>query len=103
MEHNCFGGLEDMIAPTLYPNPQYSEAQCINPLKLKLILISTQSVSQRKRGSITEITWLLLFKEIIAVYSEMHTKSTNAFCGQNAKVFILIAGGTYSYHWALKG
>jgi hypothetical protein len=49
------------------------------------------------------MNWLTLFKEIIAVYCENHTKSVNKLCEQNAELFIVKAGGTYSYHWALKG
>jgi hypothetical protein len=41
----------------------------------------------------------MLFKEIIAVYSENRTKSIR----ENAEVLIVKAGGTYSYHWALNG
>jgi hypothetical protein len=37
------------------------------------------------------------FKEIIPVYSEIHTKVI-----KTADVLILKAGGTHSYHWALK-
>jgi hypothetical protein len=42
----------------------------------------------------------MLFKEIIAVYIENHTKSVSL---QNEELLIVEAGGTYSYHWALKG
>jgi hypothetical protein len=38
----------------------------------------------------------MLFKEIIAVYSEKHIK-------QNTELLIVKAAGTYSYHSALKG
>jgi hypothetical protein len=40
---------------------------------------------------ITKINWLMLFKEIIAVYSETHTskKPVNTFCGQNAEMLII--------------
>jgi hypothetical protein len=40
----------------------------------------------------------MLFKEIIAVYSENHTKPINT-----KQLLIVEAGGTYIYHWALKG
>jgi hypothetical protein len=40
----------------------------------------------------------MLFKEIILVYSEDHTKPINTFCGENAEMFIVKAGGTCSYH-----
>jgi hypothetical protein len=38
----------------------------------------------------------MLLMEIIAVYSENHTKLTNTVCGQNAELLIIKAGGTYS-------
>jgi hypothetical protein len=47
----------------------------------------------------TTIIWLMLFKEIITVYSENHTKPINTLCEQNEE--LVIAGGTYSYHGAL--
>jgi hypothetical protein len=40
----------------------------------------------------------LLFKEIIYVYSENHTKPINTFSVQNAKLPDIKAGGTYNYH-----
>jgi hypothetical protein len=45
----------------------------------------------------------MLLREIIAVHTENHTKPINTLCGQNAELLIVKAGGTYSYHWALKG
>jgi hypothetical protein len=46
-----------------------------------------QSAPQRKQHfTITNINWLTLFKEIIAVYTENHTKHINTFCGQNAEL-----------------
>jgi hypothetical protein len=45
----------------------------------------------------------MLYSEIIAVYSQIHTKHINALCGQNVEYFYAKPGGTYSYHWALKG
>jgi hypothetical protein len=34
----------------------------------------------------TTINWFMLFEEIIAVYSENHTKHKNTLCGQNTKL-----------------
>jgi hypothetical protein len=45
----------------------------------------------------------MLYREIIAVCSEIHTKHINALCGQNVELLNVEAGGTYNYHWALKG
>jgi hypothetical protein len=50
--------------------------------------------------SITKISWLMKFREIIAVYSEKN-KGHNAFCPQNVELLIVRAGGTYCYHWIL--
>jgi hypothetical protein len=55
--------------------------------------------------TITEINWFnWLFKEIIAVYCASHTKPVNALCAKKyGRLLSVEAGGTYSYHWALKG
>jgi hypothetical protein len=44
----------------------------------------------------------MLFKEIICVYSANHPKHINTHREQNCRVFNIKAGGTYSYHYALK-
>jgi hypothetical protein len=51
----------------------------------------------------TTINWLMLFREIIAVYCENHMKHINTLCGQNAELLYVEACGTFSYHWVLKG
>jgi hypothetical protein len=45
----------------------------------------------------------MLYREIIAVCSEIHTKHINTLCGQNVEFVNVILGRTYSNHWALKG
>jgi len=44
----------------------------------------------------------MLYKEIIALRSEIITKHINTLCGQNVELLNVKAGGTYSDHWALK-
>ena len=45
----------------------------------------------------------MLYREIITVCSEIHTKHINTLCGQNVDLFkSLKRGGKYSNHWALK-
>jgi hypothetical protein len=43
--------------------------------------------------TITKIKWLTLFKEIIAVYYENHTKPENTLCGQNGELLVIKADG----------
>jgi hypothetical protein len=45
----------------------------------------------------------MLYREIIAVCSEIHTKHTNTLCGQNVEFVNFKPGSTYSNHWALEG
>jgi hypothetical protein len=45
----------------------------------------------------------MLFSKIIAVYAENYRKPISTVCGKNAELLIVKAGGTYSYHWTLKG
>jgi len=44
----------------------------------------------------------MLYREIIAVCSEIHTKHINTLCGQNVELLNVKPGGTYNYHWAFK-
>ena len=45
----------------------------------------------------------MLYREIIAVCSEIHTKHINTLCGQNVELLNVKPDGTYSDHWTLKG
>ena len=45
----------------------------------------------------------MLYREIIAVCSQIHTKHINTLCGQNVGFVNVKPGGTYSDHWDLEG
>jgi len=45
----------------------------------------------------------MLYTEIIAVCSQMHTKHINTVCGQNVELLNVQTGGTYSDHGAVNG
>jgi hypothetical protein len=45
----------------------------------------------------------MLYREIIAVCSEIHTKPINTLLGQKVEFVNVKPGGTYSDHWALEG
>ena len=53
--------------------------------------------------SIIKTSQLMLYREIIAVCSQIHTKHINTLCGQNVEFVNVKAGGKYSDHWALEG
>jgi hypothetical protein len=44
----------------------------------------------------------MLYREIIAVCSQIHTKHINTLCGQNVELVNVEPDGKYSDHWALK-
>jgi hypothetical protein len=52
----------------------------------------------------------MLYREIIAVFSQIHIKHINTLCGQNVELLnvklavriVTTAGGTYSDHWAVQ-
>ena len=46
--------------------------------------------------------WLMLYKEIIAVCSEIHTKHINTLCGQNVELSN-VKLAVHNNHWATRG
>jgi hypothetical protein len=61
------------------------------------------SYCKNKHASIAKISWLMLLREIITVYSKNHLKLINTLCGQSGTLQIGKVGGTYTCHWASKG
>jgi hypothetical protein len=45
--------------------------------------------------SVIKTCHLMLYREIIAVYSQIHTKQINTLCGQNVELLNVKTGGTY--------
>jgi len=45
----------------------------------------------------------MLYKEIMDVCSQIHTKQINTLCGQNVELLTVKPGDTYSNQWALEG
>jgi hypothetical protein len=45
----------------------------------------------------------MLYREKIAVCSEIHTKHINTLCGRNVELLNVKPGGTYSDHFAIGG
>ena len=43
----------------------------------------------------------MLYREIIAVCSQIHTKYISKLCGQKVEL-LNVKPGTYSYYWAFK-
>ena len=44
----------------------------------------------------------MLYREIMAVCSQIHITHTNTLCGQNVELLNVKPGGTCSDHWALE-
>jgi hypothetical protein len=44
----------------------------------------------------------MVYREINAVYSEIHTKHINTLCGLKVELLNFKPGDTYSDHWILK-
>ena len=44
----------------------------------------------------------MLYREIIAICSQIHTRHINILCGQNVEFLNVTPRGPYSDHWALK-
>jgi hypothetical protein len=63
-------------------------------LKLKLVKIIFNS---KRTQTVTEISWVIIFKEVIAAYSKNHTKPTY----KNTALETVKIGGTCNYHLAL--
>jgi hypothetical protein len=66
--------------------------------------VSVQSVPHSKQ-CVIQTSQLMLYREIIAVCSQIHTKHINTLCGQNVEllnvklaVHKVTTGGTYSDH-----
>jgi hypothetical protein len=49
--------------------------------------------------TIIKNNWLMMFKEVIAVYSDKHNK----FINTKYSVTYFKEGETYIYHWSLEG
>ena len=45
----------------------------------------------------------MLYRGIIAVCSQIHTKHIRKMCGQNVQFVNVKLSGVYSNHWALEG
>jgi len=45
----------------------------------------------------------MLYRKIIALCSQIHTKHINTLCGQKLELLNVKLGGKYSNHWALRG
>jgi len=57
--------------------------------------IKTQSVPRSKHSiSVIQTSQLMLYREVIAVRSKIHTKHKNKMCGQNVEFSIVKPGNT---------
>ena len=45
----------------------------------------------------------MLYVEVLAICSQIHTKHINTLCGQNVELLDVKPGGTKSNHWGFTG
>ena len=45
----------------------------------------------------------MVYTEIIALCSKIHTKHINTLCGQKTEFLNVTGGGTYTKSWGIKG
>jgi hypothetical protein len=67
-----------------------------NYLKIQFVPRSKHSLSRTSNQTV------MMYKELIAVRSKIHTKHINILAGQNVELWNIKPGGSYSNHWALK-
>ena len=75
----------------------------VKPLKTETELyINIQSVPRSKHtpSRLYKTSQLMLYREIIAVCSEIHTKHINTLCGQNVEL-LNVKLVVHSDHWAV--
>jgi hypothetical protein len=65
--------------------------------------VSVLTSKKIQHVSVTKINWLMLFTEIIAVYSDNNTKHVSTLRGKNAVLLITKTGGIYKCHEVLEG
>jgi hypothetical protein len=66
----------------------------LNPQSLGTVASTLTTTPPRP---VTNIKWLILFTEIIAVYSDNHMKPPSILCGHNAELLNVTAGGTSNF------
>ena len=82
-----------------------------NPCSWEQISTRTNRRTDRHEGANSRLVLrirlktnlLLLCREIIALFSEFHTKHTNTLCLQKTELLSVKPGGTYTDHSALNG
>jgi hypothetical protein len=56
-------------------------------LRVNIHYTQIQSVPRSKHISVIKTSQLMLYKEITAVFAEIHTKHINTMCGHNVELF----------------
>ena len=80
----------------------YGDYEPFKYWNLPKVYRNIQSVPRSKHSvSVIKTSQLMLYREIIAVCFQIHTKHINTLCGQNIELWNVIPGGTYRNSWAL--
>jgi len=66
------------------------------------ILLKCKQSKKFLLGLLVKSNQLMLYGEIIAICTQIHTKHINTLCEQNVELLNVNPGGTYSNYWAVK-
>ena len=89
----------EIIAVCSHIHTKHTNTLCGQNVEL---YIKIQSVPHSKHtpSPLQKTSQLMLYREIIAVCSEIHTRHANKLCGQNVVFVTIKPVGTYCNHWA---
>jgi hypothetical protein len=77
--------------------------QNVDLLNVKLVVHIVTTALYYVKYSVVKTSQLMLYREIIAVCSQIHTKHINTLCGHNVELLNVKPGGIHSDQWVLKG
>jgi len=77
--------------------------QNVELLNVKLVVYIVTNILQMVKSPLKKTSQLMLYREIMAVCSEIHAKNKNTLCGQNVQLLNVKISGTHSNHWVLNG
>ena len=89
---------KEIIAVCSQIHTKHINTVCGQNVELLNVKCPVRTAQKTHSVSVIQTSQLMLYREIIAVCSQIHTKHINTLCGQNVEPLNLKPGGTYSDH-----